>query len=260
MKNQSLLILTLLLVISCSKPDVKKDVKIIEKEVAPVVEEPKIVKQKSTNEISHNLKEKWGQRIKKQQIKDKLQQENKKQTKILEQKIVPVIEEETEIAQATEDGAYKDGKRDGIWTFTDEKGIKEKEVIYNEDGQELWIFFDDEGKKTREGQMVDGKEEGLWIFYDENEIKVRETEHKSGQEDGIYSLWYDNGQKKEEGPYKGKTRIGLWTWWDEKGNKWQEGSYVDGKRDGAWITWNPNGKRRNETVYKNGGFISKKVY
>ena len=23
----------------------------------------------------------------------------------------------------------------------------------------MWIFFDDEGKKTREGEMVDGKEE-----------------------------------------------------------------------------------------------------
>jgi antitoxin component YwqK of YwqJK toxin-antitoxin module len=100
----------------------------------------------------------------------------------------------------------------------------------------------------------------LWTFYDENEIKERETEHKSGKEDGIYSLWYDNGQKKEEGPYRGKTRIELWTWWDEKGNKWQEGSYLDGKRDGTWITWNANGKRRNETLYKNGGFISKKVY
>ena len=43
MKNQSLLFLILLLVISCSKPDVKKEVKIIEKEVVPVVEEPKIV-------------------------------------------------------------------------------------------------------------------------------------------------------------------------------------------------------------------------
>ena len=179
MKKQSLLLFALLLVISCSKPDVKKEMKIVEQEAAPVVEEPIsvgekaesvieeslivekkvepvveepsivekkvepviekpiIVKQKAKpvvqtkNEISQNLKEKWAKRIKKQQIKDKLQQKKKRETKIAEQEIEPAMEKETEIAQANEAGAYKDGKRDGVWTFTDEKGIKEKEVVYN---------------------------------------------------------------------------------------------------------------------------------
>ena len=157
MKKKLLLIFALLLVMSCSKPNVKKETKIVEKKAAPVVEKPKIVEKKATpvvekpkivkqkekpvvqakNEIPQNLKDKWEQRIKKQNQKEELQKKNKRKTEIAEQGVEPLIEEETEIAQANEDGAYKDGKRDGVWTFTDEKGIKEKEVVYNEDGQEL---------------------------------------------------------------------------------------------------------------------------
>jgi len=159
-----------------------------------------------------------------------------------------------------EEGEYDDGKKDGLWTYWDKKGIKEKEILFEKGDDILWSFFAPNGNKTREGQMVDGKEEGVWTFYDENGIKERETEHKSGKEDGIYSLWYDNGQKKEEGPYLGTTRIGTWTWWDEKGNKWQEGAYLNGERDGSWITWNANGKKRNETVYNNGEFVTRKEY
>ncbi len=47
MKKQSLILLALLMVISCSKPNVQKEMKIVEQEAAPVVEEPKIVKQKA---------------------------------------------------------------------------------------------------------------------------------------------------------------------------------------------------------------------
>ena len=159
-----------------------------------------------------------------------------------------------------EDGEYDDGKKDGLWTYWDKKGIKEKEIIFEKGDDILWLFFGTNGNKTREGQMVDGKEEGVWTFYDEEGIKERETEHKSGKEDGIYSLWYDNGQKQEEGPYKVHTRIGLWTWWHDNGEKWQEGAYLNGERDGAWHTWKRNGEKWKEVVYNNGEFITKKEY
>ncbi len=47
MKKQSILLFALLLVISCSKPNVKKEMKIVEQEAAPVVEEPIIVEKKA---------------------------------------------------------------------------------------------------------------------------------------------------------------------------------------------------------------------
>ena len=45
MKKLSLLLLALLLVISCSKPNVQKEMKIVEQETGPVVEKPKIIEQ-----------------------------------------------------------------------------------------------------------------------------------------------------------------------------------------------------------------------
>ena len=47
MKKQSLILLALLMVISCSKPNVQKEMKIVEQEAAPVVEEPIIVEKKA---------------------------------------------------------------------------------------------------------------------------------------------------------------------------------------------------------------------
>ncbi len=47
MKKQSILLFALLLVISCSKPNVQKEMKIVEKKAEPVVEEPKIIEQEA---------------------------------------------------------------------------------------------------------------------------------------------------------------------------------------------------------------------
>ena len=47
MKKQSILLFALLLVISCSKPNVKKEMKNVKQETAPVIEKPKIVEKKA---------------------------------------------------------------------------------------------------------------------------------------------------------------------------------------------------------------------
>ena len=182
--------------------------------------------------------------VQEEKPEEELQQKPAKTKKIVEEDL------------SREDGEYDDG----VWKYWDKKGIKEKEIIFEKGDDILWSFFGTNGNKTREGQMVDGKEEGVWVFYDVNGIKERETEHKSGKEDGIYSLWYDNGQKQEEGPYKVHTRIGVWTWWHDNGEKWQEGAYLNGERDGTWYTWKRNGEKWKEVVYNKGEFITKKEY
>ncbi len=73
MKKQSLLFFALLLVISCSKPNVKKEIKIVEQVAAPVIEEPKIVEKKAAPVIE--------------------------EPKIMEKKAAPVIEEPKIIKQ-----------------------------------------------------------------------------------------------------------------------------------------------------------------
>ena len=159
------------------------------------------------------------------------------------------------------EGEYKDGKKDGVWEFYDEEGVKEKEILFADGIDTLHTYYSSNGNKLKEGKMVDGKEEGNWAFYDENGVKERETEHKAGQEEGIYTIFHDNGQMSIQGPYANKLRIGKWTWWYETGEKWKEGDYVaDQQRDGAWVVWNKDGSLREETIYESGDFQSKKVY
>ena len=159
------------------------------------------------------------------------------------------------------EGEYKNGEKDGTWTFYNKEGVKEKEVLFAEGVDTLHTYYNPNGNKLKEGKMVDGKEEGNWAFYDENGVKERETEHKAGQEEGIYTIFHDNGQMSIQGPYANKLRIGKWTWWYETGEKWKEGDYADDQqRDGAWVVWNKDGSLREETIYKSGDFQSKKVY
>ena len=183
-----------------------------------------------------------------------------------------------------EEGQLKDGEKDGLWTYYDEKGVKEKEIVFDlgkdvshtffgEDGikvkeinfeknnDEVHTLFNENGTIAKEGKIIDGKEEGVWTTFDEKGLKKEETTFKQGQEDGLYSLWYENGLKKAEGPNKGKLRVGSWTWWYESGEKWKEGNYSDnGNRDGTWTIWKKGGDKLEESVYTDGNFISKKKY
>ena len=67
-----------------------------------------------------------------------------------------------------EEGVFdENGEKDGVWTYFNKKGIKEKEVTF-EAGQDLiHTYFDSTGLKTKQGKMKDGKEEGMWSFFDE---------------------------------------------------------------------------------------------
>ena len=73
MKKQSLLFFALLLVISCSKPNVKKEMKNVKQETAPVIEKPKVVEKKAEPVIE--------------------------KPKIIKQKAKPVVQAKNEIPQ-----------------------------------------------------------------------------------------------------------------------------------------------------------------
>ena len=200
-----------------------------------------------------------------------------------------LVEEQKRIAdqdKSKEEGEYKDGEKDGLWTIYNKKGLKEKEItydlgielkqtIYNDEGlkekeilyekdeEEIHTLFNENGTKVKEGKIVDGKEEGVWTTFDEKGKKKEETTFKDGEEDGLYSLWYENGLKKAEGPNKGKCRIGLWTWYYESGEIDKEINYSDNgcnTRDGISTVYNKNGKKLEEIVYINGSFESRKKY
>ena len=109
--------------------------------------------------------------------------------------------------QKSEEGNYKDGKRDGLWTSWHENG-----------------------KKKKEGNYKDGKRDGLWTSWYDNEQKKKEGNYKDGTDDGLWTIWHENGQKGFEGNYKDGKRDGLWGYWSKNGQKQQEENYKDGER------------------------------
>jgi len=80
--------------------------------------------------------------------------------------------------QKKEEGTYKDGKEDGLWTY--------------------WYK---NGQKMYEGAYKDGKADGKWTRWYEDGQKM-ETTYKDGYEDGKWTIWDKNGKKSSEGTYK----------------------------------------------------------
>jgi antitoxin component YwqK of YwqJK toxin-antitoxin module len=92
------------------------------------------------------------------------------------------------------EGSYKDGEKDGLWTWWYEDGQKRKEETYK-----------------------DGKRDGLLTGWYENGQKWYEEIYKYGELDGKSTFWYKNGQKGYEKTYKDGKKISSKNW-DEDGN------------------------------------------
>ena len=90
---------------------------------------------------------------------------------------------------------YKDGKRDGLWT---------------------WWY--ENGEKRTEGDFKDGGRDGLFTQWYENGQKRTEGNFKDGKEDGLVTDWYENGQKKFEWNFKDGDLVKLKGRWNEDGS------------------------------------------
>ena len=201
--------------------------------------------------------------------------------------------------QKAEEGTYKDGKEDGLWTYWHENGQKHSEGNYK-DGEKhgKWTRWNENGQKRYEGNYKDGKEDGLWSYYTEignGKYKVKYTDGTHNMalftdnlgtdytgspivegvplQDDTY-LYQKNDykayDKKEEydfshfprffGTFKDGKEDGLWTEWYYDGQKAEEGTYKDGEEDGLWTYWHENGQKAEEETYKDGELISEKRY
>jgi len=168
-----------------------------------------------------------------------------------------------ENGQKKSEGAYKDGKEDGLWTtyYWYENGQKESEVTYKDgelDG--LSTYWYENGQKKEEVTYKDGEQDGLWARWHQNGQKKSEVAYKDGELYGLWTEWYENGQKAYEETFKDGELDGLWTWWYENGQKIGEMTYKDGKEDGLATRWYENGQKKWEGTYKDGERISIKCW
>jgi len=115
-------------------------------------------------------------------------------------------------------------------TFTGNKGVKTTEGDYkNGEKNGKWTYWNENGQKESERTYKDGEKDGLWTYWHENGQKESEETYKDGELDGLSTTWYENGQKSEEGTHKNGEQDGLWTQWYENGQKRESKLYKDGE-------------------------------
>jgi antitoxin component YwqK of YwqJK toxin-antitoxin module len=157
-------------------------------------------------------------------------------------------------------GTFDHGKRDGLWTWRDRAGHKERQGNYldgKRDGP--WTeWYDD--KIVFTGSYARGKPHGEFIYYDRNENELGRFTIQRGT-GTMLTYW---GKRKvasrqrllrgtPEGPYEELT---------SRGNVVVEGQYRGGVKDGVWREWTPEGVQTLEQAWKRGrldGIVKKYV-
>jgi antitoxin component YwqK of YwqJK toxin-antitoxin module len=150
--------------------------------------------------------------------------------------------------QKSEEGTFKDGKKEGDWTLTSATGVAIT-VPYA-----AGVGLD--AKWTDHGWLVDGKKEGSWIYWHDNGQKSFAGPTKNGKLDGIWTFWHDNGKKRQEGSYKDGKIDGAWIHWHENGERKQEGTYTNGKPEGVFSHWDDKGNATKTETYKDGKLVN----
>lgn len=76
------------------------------------------------------------------------------------------------------EGSYKEGKREGQWTYWFENGNKWSEAIYKADVREgKSTVWHENGNKYFEGSYQAGERVGQWRFWDENGNLLKEINY-----------------------------------------------------------------------------------
>ena len=101
--------------------------------------------------------------------------------------------------QKKEEGSYKAGNRETLWTIWYATGSRKEEANYtNGKLNGTLIRWYENGNKSQEGTYESGKQSGQWIWYYQSGIKKEQTGFFDGQQDGLWIQWFADGAKKSE--------------------------------------------------------------
>jgi antitoxin component YwqK of YwqJK toxin-antitoxin module/peroxiredoxin len=106
------------------------------------------------------------------------------------------------------------------------------------------------GQPKRQGEVVDGKQEGQWAYwYDSGKPQARGG-WKGDKQFGEWTWWWPDGQMQSHGQYaEGGFQTGAWRQYHQTGKLASEGDYDRNRQDGMWRFWYPDGR-----PYAEGGF------
>ena len=166
------------------------------------------------------------------------------------------------------EGRYKDGLRNGKWSWWNEDNKMDSSGTYKDGNQDRkWTYWYENGQKSSAGPYKDGKEDGLWTYYTEVGNGKYEVTYKAG----IYttavftdSLGIDyTGSPITDEP----EQDGIFLFQEDEGGEYDFSHFPlvfatikDDERGGLWTEWYTNGQKKEEGTYKDGELISEQCW
>jgi len=87
-----------------------------------------------------------------------------------------------ENGQIEKEENFKDGNKDGKWTWYYENGQIEQEENWKDDKEDgKWIRYYKDGQIVKEGNFKDGNRDGKLIYYNDDGSKQKEETYKDGK-------------------------------------------------------------------------------
>lgn len=127
-------------------------------------------------------------------------------------------------------GLYLNEKRDSVWTFYNEKGVKVSTESYQEGEKHgaVTTYYPD-GKKADIKYFENGLEQGEWkLFYEEDSSLRMHGHFLDGKWHGVFTYYYPDGKPQFKGQYKQSLKTGIWVEYDEKGELLRKRIFKDG--------------------------------
>ncbi len=180
------------------------------------------------------------------------------------------------------EGTYKDGYRDGDFTYYFPNGNTKAIVHYLNKGKDAtYKSFDENGTVIVEGFYKNEKRDSLWNFYNPSGEKIAVEHYKLGKKDGI-NAGYKNGKLQESIEWKNDEKDGKWyrerimggylvgyykngkldgkyEEFSESGTALVKGQYLDNNQTGEWQYFDEKGQLEKVEHWKDGQLLKNQV-
>ena len=161
-----------------------------------------------------------------------------------------------ETGQIRNDGSYRDGKKEGIWTERFFSASREHGEIYDTVSVGLYVngrrhgFWEalpapDVGSQAsaESGEYRDGMKHGPWKIELDSGSMIT-SQWVNGKQHGISELHRANGRLGSRTLYREGKRHGLDESFDERGKRTSWTCYEDGEETASWRSWRTKKRRK----------------
>lgn len=149
---------------------------------------------------------------------------------------------------------YSGGEANMTYSEYHDSGKKSVEgELRNGKEEGKWQYWDENGKLTRIGYFKEGKQDSVWLSFGENKQIIEKDYYKDGELHGISETYFPNGQIELSITYENGVEQGKYILYHETGNVSTEGAMEDGYMAGKWNIYYQDGQLQTEMEYKDEG-------